>query len=812
VRGEPIIPASDAYSQLPLAPGGTYRRGFHQGIAMSLGYGRYFRICSVLLLATAAWAQGERSFLSAAFATDREDRGLLLSSDMPRLSLLLSNRQAEVKQRGTRQATLAAPASEVLLEARLLREGPFEFCRIRPAPGSSLAPEELKLVWSFTMAYNESMTLDAGALQGHPLYLPDGTIPPANFLNWGTLFYSRARNFAVGTTLRGAAPASTRWAARTGPASDTQLHFWTETGSPDLEVTIFAWRPKEQRLWWAEWYQEEERRTPGAHRAMFPVLSPLEMSWAPEERQTIEIVPGPRDNGRAMDWTLIDDVSGKVVAQRRFTYQLPVTHLTVEVGDWPSGLYRAVVEPAGEKVDGSVRRLSQKMVNLIVRPVRPSGQVLFVAPTDMWRAYASNGGHAMTSWRESWHYDSVGYSPAVLNTRYRRDNHYYYGLYERYADIRHYQYLRELAREDGIAIDYCAQDDIARGRVRLDNYRLVLVGSHAEFTTIASFLRFRDYLARGGAVMIHGGDSFAVIVEYLPSVEEPRYLWQRDHVWMHLTYQDDDFLPPRLLPADAPASAPIASPDAGGAVDYLNVFHVSVAHWPDSRRAVVANVDHPIMRGLGLKLGDLVPGRWAGEADMVYEPAAWDILARSAEATTEPGENFLERVKQPPFHRAGLSVHKNLRLAVVSGENFTGMLDDPSNTLFRSLYARTLHYLLDVVPLAGEGELLRPSAGGSEFTLPAPATVRAIRYRLPEFIDFSDPLWFRKPAPYAHYVIEGSGDGQTWSLLADRRHGPWRGLQTDYFAATRLSMVRLRGVFSNGQPFRVEDVRVFQGQ
>src|SRR5439155_7980200 len=129
----------------------------------------------------------------------------------------------------------------------------------------------------------------------------------------------------------------------------------------------------------------------------------------------------------------------------------------------------------------------------------------------------------------------------------------------------------ELALEEGIAIDYCTQDDIARGRTRLDDYRLVLLGSHAEFTTAASFLRFRDYLARGGAVMIHGGDSFAVVVEYLPSAEESRYIWQRDHVWMHLTYSDDDFLPPQLLPAGAPATAPITAPEAGGAVDYLNV-------------------------------------------------------------------------------------------------------------------------------------------------------------------------------------------------------------------------------------------------
>jgi hypothetical protein len=300
------------------------------------------------------------------------------------------------------------------------------------------------------------------------------------------------------------------------------------------------------------------------------------------------------------------------------------------------------------------------------------------------------------------------------------------------------------------------------------------------------------------------------MVEYLPSPEERRYIWQREHVWMHLTYSSDDFQPPELLPLDAAADAPITQPDAGGAVDYLNVFHVSVAHWPDSGRAVVSSVDHPIVRGLGLKLGDPVPGRWAGEADMIYEPAAWDVLVRSVEATTEPGEDFQERVKQPAFHRAGLSVHKNLRLAVISGENFTGLLDDPANTLFRSLYARTLHYLLASAPVADDGQALPSAGAGAEFALPAPATIRAIRYEVPELINYSDPLWFRKPWPYAHYVVEGSEDGQTWTVLADRRHGPWRGLQTDRFAPVRLARVRLSGTMSNGDTFMVNNVRVFK--
>jgi len=243
------------------------------------------RLFLALLLATAVRAQS-----GAEFST-----GLLRSTDMPRVELMLANRPAAVIARHDGVVTLAAPGSDVRLEARSSREGSFEFCRIRRAPDSSLAPEELKLVWSFPMSYNESMTLDADALEGHPLYLPDGTIPPAHHLNWGTLFYDRVRNFAIGTTLRGAPPASGNWGARSGPTSVTQLHFWTETGSPDLEVAIFAWRPKEQRLWWAEWYQEEERRMPGLHRAMFPVLSPHQMSWAPGERQTIDIVPAPAD-------------------------------------------------------------------------------------------------------------------------------------------------------------------------------------------------------------------------------------------------------------------------------------------------------------------------------------------------------------------------------------------------------------------------------------------------------------------------------------------------------------------------------------
>src|SRR4051794_29729681 len=103
------------------------------------------RLFLALLLATAARAQS-----GAEFST-----GLLRSPDMPRIEVMLANRPAAVTARHEGLATIAAPGSDVRLEARSSREGPFDFCRIRHAPDSSLAVEELKLVWSFPMSYNE---------------------------------------------------------------------------------------------------------------------------------------------------------------------------------------------------------------------------------------------------------------------------------------------------------------------------------------------------------------------------------------------------------------------------------------------------------------------------------------------------------------------------------------------------------------------------------------------------------------------------------------------------------------------------------
>jgi hypothetical protein len=268
-------------------------------------------------------------------------------------------------------------------------------------------------------------------------------------------------------------------------------------------------------------------------------------------------------------------------------------------------------------------------------------------------------------------------------------------------------------------------------------------------------------------------------------------------------------MPPRLLPPDAPPQAPITAPEAGDAIDYLNLFHVSVGYWPSSSRALVSNVEHPVMRDLGLHLGDPIPGTWSGEADMTYEPRAWDILLRSDRAVTEAAESGLERVQQPAFHHTALMIHRNLRLAVVSGESFSELLADPQAELFRTIYLQTLHYLLDLSAPLANGEKVTAGASGS-FEWSAPVRLTAVRYALPEYIDFRDPLWFRKPAPYAHYMVEGSSDGKTWKVLADRTHGPWRGVQTDFVPKIEVRALRFQGSVSNHEPLRISDVEIFR--
>jgi hypothetical protein len=113
-----------------------------------------------------------------------------------------------------------------------------------------------------------------------------------------------------------------------------------------------------------------------------------------------------------------------------------------------------------------------------------------------------------------------------------------------------------------------------------------------------------------------------------------------------------------------------------------------------------------------------------------------------------------------------------------------------------------------------QGEAVEPNPvkEGVEFAWSAPVTLTAIQYELPDLIDYNDPLWFRKPAPYAHYIVEGSSDDMNWAVLTDRTHGPWRGVQTDLLASMKLRKIRLRGTLSNGESLSMKNLKGFRAQ
>ena len=158
-------------------------------------------------------------------------------------------------------------------------------------------------------------------------------------------------------------------------------------------------------------------------------------------------------------------------------------------------------------------------------------------------------------------------------------------------------------------------------------------------------------------------------------------------------------------------------------------------------------------------------------------------------------------------------MHKNERLGMICGENFPNILADPGNTLFRELYRRTLHDLLvRAKPTNRENVISASQRDSTLISLNGSMRIDTLRYELPAFIDYSSPRWHVKPAPYAHYLVEGSIDGEHWIPLADRRHGPWRGVKTDMFPAVELRYLRFDGTFSNGEAFRVRNVEAFQAK
>src|SRR5437016_7217335 len=170
---------------------------------------RSTRTLAALLLGLASGpgplhAQPPRNFLQRTFETASGEQPLL-GQQAPGFSLTVASRELDVQR--TSQANvvrLTAVGIPLQFELRYERQAGIDLYRIRHVSGTELRGEQVRFDWRFPEAYNESMTFDTGALQGQPLYLPDGKVPDNQFTNWGSLFYNREASLAVGVKLDGA--------------------------------------------------------------------------------------------------------------------------------------------------------------------------------------------------------------------------------------------------------------------------------------------------------------------------------------------------------------------------------------------------------------------------------------------------------------------------------------------------------------------------------------------------------------------------------------------------------------------------------
>ena len=167
--------------------------------------------------------------------------------------------------------------------------------------------------------------------------------------------------------------------------------------------------------------------------------------------------------------------------------------ITVQSGDWPSGLYAARLEAE----DGGVG-----FAPFILRAATPSElRVAVVLPTNTWQAYNLYDADG-DGWGDTWY---AGGRPPVVLTRAYRDR----GVPPRFRryDFPFLRFLEKTRREP----DFLADDDldaIATGDDLRALYDLVVFPGHTEYVTAHAYDVVERYYALGGRLILLSANNF----------------------------------------------------------------------------------------------------------------------------------------------------------------------------------------------------------------------------------------------------------------------------------------------------------------
>lgn len=437
----------------------------------------------------------------------------------------------------------------------------------------------------------------------------------------------------------------------------------------------------------------------------------------------------------------------------------------------------------------------------IVRPQKPRGAILFVLPTDMWRAYTANSPHGTSVLCGMDKYQGYSYANVVTGGPSPRNDGKkdipWIGGFWAILDQPMLRALREIEKQYSLPVDCCAMEDVCLGKVNLGDYSLVVVGPHAEFVSFETFKKFEEFLANDGGVIFTGGDNFAVAVDYWPPGED--WIYQRilGHFLFGTWTDQDTASPARWEKVRQTASR-----------GWL-VNRMTFRHGPGV--AMVVNNTHPITKDLELGKVLITGGGWEGDMPLAWEN--WHILLGDKPFKAPP------KVNEPDPAKVSLCVHKYLRLGFFGPLNFTMKLGD-----FDSKYGshaengknavmvlgRLVQHLYQKKTVSGPTDYVPPEqAGKAHVVLGGPVQLNKIRIQLPSFRDETVPSWWTRPGDCANYKLEVSADGKEWKTLVDKDKEYWRGWQTDTFEPQPVKEIKVTGRQSDGKDLQVLRVEAY---
>ena len=172
--------------------------------------------------------------------------------------------------------------------------------------------------------------------------------------------------------------------------------------------------------------------------------------------------------------------------------------ISVQTGDWPSGLYAARLETP----DGRIG-----FAPFVLRPTTPGGgRVAVVLPTNTWQAYNLYDADG-DGWGDTWY---AGGTPPVVLDRPYRDR----GVPPRFRryDFPFVRWLEKLRREP----DFYTDDDLdtfATGDDLRRLYDLVVFPGHTEYVTTHAYDVVERYRDLGGRLVFLSANNFFWKVE-----------------------------------------------------------------------------------------------------------------------------------------------------------------------------------------------------------------------------------------------------------------------------------------------------------